>query len=226
LEKRSALLLVVATLSLAIIIGSRFMEKHEKSVSGAIHASLGMSIGDVERSSQVPVKFMLSASGDGYAEYHGNIPHDLKVVSGKFSFVLPGMQSLAMQGIDGKLQYVDDRPSASLMFLDNALRWSDSVIQVLDQSGWRRDTDSRMTLYAGELGVSFPSAAALRNTLLDKELAIRLKRVRIATWRNGREFVKLEIARNPYFSTPKGDLIEDQVYFTTIQIGLDQSGQD
>jgi hypothetical protein len=67
-----------------------------------------------------------------------------------------------MQAIAGNLHHVDDRPSASLMFLDDALHWSDNVIPVLDQSGWKRDADPCMALYSGELGVSFSSMPELR----------------------------------------------------------------
>ncbi|MBC7814163.1 MAG: hypothetical protein H7175_23615 [Burkholderiales bacterium] len=191
-----------------------------------IITSIGMPIGDLEESSQIFLKFAPSSNGDGYAEYHDDISHDLKVVSGKLDFVLPDLHSISMQAINGKLHHVDDRPSASLMYLDDALRWSNSVIAVLDKSGWRRDTDPRMHLYSGELSVSFSSMDELRKAFLDPKLATGLKRVRVATWRNGRERVNLEIARNPYFNLPKRKLIGDRVYFATIYIGLDHQGQD
>ena len=225
MKAKRSLLLTATALSL-VIASYWFMEKHEKGPSAMIATSIGMSIGDVEKSSQIPVQFVPASNGDGYAEYHNNIPHDLKVVSGKLNFVLLDMRSIGMQAIDGKIRHIDDRPSATLMFLDDALHWSESVIPVLDQSGWKRDTNPRLALYSGELGVNFSSMAEVREAFLDQKLAIGLKRVRIATWRNGRELVNLEIARNPYFNLPKRELIGDQIYFATIYIGEDESGQD
>lgn len=214
--------MAATTLSLLILGYYLYLENDMKDVSDTITTAIGMSINDVEKYSQVPVKFIHSTNGDGYAEYHDNVPHDLKVVSGKLDFVLTNMKSIGMYSVDGKLQHIDDRPSARLMLLDDALRWSDHVIQLLDESGWKRDTDPRMTLYAGELGVSFSSTDELRKAFLTKDQAIKLKRIRIATWRNGQEVVNLEIARNPYFNMPKGELAEDQVYFATIYIGVDK----
>lgn len=216
-------LLTISALSLAIIGLYLFIEYDNRS-RGVISVSIGMPIADVENRLTVPVTFTNSSNAGGYAEYHDDIRHDLKVVSGKVVFVLPNMNSVAMQAIDGRLRHVDDRPSASLMSLDDVLRWTENTSSLVDKSGWKRDPDSRMRLYSGELGVSFSSTSELRKAFFDQDLAIRLKRVRVATWRRGNELVNLEIARIPYFDPPKRHLTEDQVYFATIYIGLDQTG--
>ena len=226
MKKKPLLLLIAAALSLVVASLYWPMKNHEKGLPGMITASIGTSIEDVEKTSQIPVKFIPVSNGGGYAEYHSNIRHDLKVLSGKLHFILPDMRSIAMQAIDEKVSHIDDRPSATLMFLDDALRWTESVIPIVDQSGWKRGADPRLALYSGELGVTFSSVAELREAFLEQKLAIGLKRVRIAAWTNGKEFIRLEIARVPYFNLPKRELIGDQIYFATIYIGLDQSGQD
>lgn len=195
--------------------------KHERDAPAEIAISLGMPVNVIERNAQTFVRFTWSSNLDGYAEYHNDVQHDLKVESGKLKFVLQGMKSIAMQAVDGKLQHMDDRPTTSLIFLDDAIFWSESVTKVLDQSGWHRDTDPRLNFYSGELGQSFSSIGELRKAFLENNFASNLNRMRIATWRNGREYVHLEIARVPYLSSPKRPLIEDQVYFPTITVALD-----
>lgn len=193
----------------------------ERDASAEIDISLGMPVNVIEQNPQIPVRFTLSSDQDGYAEYHEDISHDLIVKSGKLKFVLPSMKSVAMQAVDGKLHYLDDRPSTSLMVLDDAILWTESVIKVLDQSGWKRDADPRMNFYSGELGISFSSIDGLRKAFRENE-STRLKRIRVATWRNGKEHVNLEVARIPIFSFSKQIPVENKVYFATIAVALDQ----
>ena len=211
-------LLIVGVVTLCVVAASQNI--YSKSASNTIFTSIGMSIEDIEMRSTSSLKFVKDSNG--YSEYQENISHDLKVVSGKLVFVLPKMQSIAMQAIDGKLVHVDDRPSVGLLSLDEALRWSESVISLMKKTGWREDTSLQMTLYSGELGLSFPSTAALRKAFLNPKMASGLTRIRVATWRNGADIVRLEIVRKGPVNLAIRNLAEDKVYFATVYIGADK----
>jgi hypothetical protein len=217
--------LLIASLILALgFTGFNWqLDRHEKCVVGMISTSIGMSITHIERASGVPIKFVPSSDIAGYAEYHENIPHDLEVISGELRFVLPNMYSVAMQVVDGKLQHIDDRPSAGLMVLEDALRSSNSITQVMDQSGWKRDKGPTMELYSGDLLTSYQSISQMRDAFLNLSLTDKLRGVRIGTWRHGKEKVNLELDRIPYFREPKHEIVNDQVYFVTVVISRDQN---
>ena len=209
------LLIVSLALALALIVILTWAKGHAHSHSMLI-VGVGFPMEEVAKQSSLPVQFVRSSASSTYAEFHQNTPHVLSIVAGSTRLVVPDMQSVAMQAVDGKVSLIDDRPAIGSMTVDQALDWANKAIALVDASGWTRANDDFLWLYAGDVQTAYASLAQLREAFLDRRVAARLRRVRVATWCHGTDQLYLDIARTPYFNVPGLHMENDEVYHVTI----------
>lgn len=193
------------------------MTFHKANSSETLAVGVGLSIEEVVERSSLPVRFEKS-SEISYAEYHDEVLHNLRIIDGDLALVFPSMQSVAIQAIDGKISLFDDRPAKAGIALDEALDWVRKTTALIDKSGWVRNHDEYMTLYAGDLQKSYSAMSQLRRDFVDPASARKLKRARIATWHHDGSQMYLEILRRPYLTSPNVKMETDEVYYPTIGV--------